>query len=463
MGGVWAASRASARRGVNRFQRARPRTLLLAAWAFMLVYAFPGYMNWDSGDQLHQLRTGTLDDWHPAVMAAYWRLIEHVVRGPFGMLVLQSALFLWGLYELLRHRLEPRPAAWLAAGLYLFPPLFTPMAVVWKDAQMAAFLVAGLALTLRPSWRARIVGLALLLLATAVRDNAPAALPGLMLWVAAGWGHRPWLRKVAVAAALSLGLFAAAHLANRAVTDKRAYAWYTSSGLFDLAGTLARTHALTDPEVRRYLDGTGIVVADRLQERIRAVYTPRVWFALAHGDEKVWHHTPDEGERAARKRAWLAVIREHPRAYLAHRWAVTRQLLGLGAEPVWEPVRRDFAANEHHLARVAHDHRRSWVQRAIGDTYHDVLGQSLIYRVWAYLVLALVLLGHALTRRDQLVVALLTSGLLYEASFAVVTAAPDFRYSHWLVTCTCVCLFLVFLERLRAGRGTTGACAAAPC
>lgn len=34
-------------------------------------------------------------------------------------------------------------------------------------------------------------------------------------------------------------------------------------------------------------------------------------------------------------------------------------------------------------------------------------------------------------------------GLLYECSFFVAAAAPDYRYSHWLVTCTCIALVAI--------------------
>src|SRR5690606_28312075 len=108
----------------------------------VVLYAYSGYLNFDSADQLLQARRGAYGDWHRPLMAAYWRKLELIARGPVAMLVLQVSLFLWGLYRVLRQRLSPRAAAGVAAGLMLFPPILTPMAPVWKDAQMAAFLLA---------------------------------------------------------------------------------------------------------------------------------------------------------------------------------------------------------------------------------------------------------------------------------------------------------------------------------
>src|SRR5262245_64529446 len=100
-------------------------------------------MNFDGVEQLAQARSGNFNDWQPPIMAAYWKALELVVHGPLLMLLLQTGLFVWGLDAILRLRFAPRTAAWTTAALTLFPPILTPIAVVWKDAQMAAFLLAG--------------------------------------------------------------------------------------------------------------------------------------------------------------------------------------------------------------------------------------------------------------------------------------------------------------------------------
>src|SRR5580765_1452611 len=83
------------------FVRLQVAGILAAAFALLLVYAFPGYMSSDSFWQLEQARTHRFTDWHPPAMAALWTCVELVVRGPAGMLVLQGALFIGGLWGVL--------------------------------------------------------------------------------------------------------------------------------------------------------------------------------------------------------------------------------------------------------------------------------------------------------------------------------------------------------------------------
>src|SRR5690349_19243591 len=111
----------------------------------MLLYAYPGVMTIDSFDQLAEARAGFYTDSHPPAMAALWRVIDHVVPGPLGMLVLQLTCLEAGIYLLLRRAMSRRAAAIVTAALLVFPPIAVPMTVIWKDCLMAGFLVLGIA------------------------------------------------------------------------------------------------------------------------------------------------------------------------------------------------------------------------------------------------------------------------------------------------------------------------------
>ena len=431
--------------------RVRPWHILFATWLVVIAYAFPGYMNWDSGAQLFQARTGAIQDWYPPLMAGYWKLIDGVVSGPVGMLLLQTSLFLWGLYAVLATRLEARTAAIVAAALMLFPPILTPMAAVWKDAQMAGFLMAGLALTLRPTRRARVLGVFLLIMGTGVRDNAAAALPPLCLLVCGTWGFRRRAIAFAAAVGLCLGVVGASMVINRELTRVHTHPWYRTVALMDLAGTICHAGPMSDAELEDLLAGTGHIDVHGIQDKICSIYTPRVWFALSQGDLRYWVDPADKEERLARRAAWWRVIREHPIAYLEHRADVTAELLGLTDEPVWEPVCQTVEPNDNHRAALHHDFSLSWFQRTAGAAF-VWLGTTIAYRPWAYAVLSLVFFGWALARRDRFLLAVLGSGLLYELSYFFVTAAPDFRYSHWMVVCCAIAGVTIAIERYRAGR-----------
>src|SRR5262245_9378172 len=100
-------------------------------------------MSSDSATQLADARSHQYTDWHPPVMAAMWTVLDKIVAGPALMLVLQGSLFLIGSYRLLRAVLSERAAAIAASAILLFPPVLAPMAVIWKDSQMAGFLLMG--------------------------------------------------------------------------------------------------------------------------------------------------------------------------------------------------------------------------------------------------------------------------------------------------------------------------------
>jgi hypothetical protein len=431
----------------------KPLTVLALAWLAVVIYAYPGYMNWDTGEQLYQARTHYYQDSHPPLMTVYWRVIEIFMRGPFPLLVLQTTLWTFGLYRILRLRFGGRASAWTTMGIMLFPPILTPMAPVWKDAQMAALLIAGFVLAMRPSWKARIAGIVMLATAAAVRDNAIAAVPPMLLVIMASWGLRRKLVIIGAGAALCIAMFASALYVNEKAKDVNDYILYSTTMLHDLAGTICYADPLTDDEVRDILNGVKLIpVPDRdLHAKFCKEYTPRVYFGLIFGgvDHNIFTVAPQQLERDARKAAWERLLREHTHAYLTHRWHVMKELLGLTQHEPWEPVCQTFGANDAHLAAVGHDASHSQFQQKLGQWFMKKWTPTILYRPWFYAILSLIVLVYAAFTRRGLIAALVGSGLLYEATFFIGTAAPDWRYSHWMVTMCCLSLAMIFGERFR--------------
>ena len=221
--------------------------------------------------------------------------------------------------------------------------------------------------------------------------------------------------------------------------------------IHDLAGMVCRAGPMTDEEVRGQLAGITLLASSDLQRRICDVYKPRVWFELAYGDRKIFDFDPGPADRAARRDAWLGLVTEHPGAYLGHRWDVMKELVGLTPNEPWEPVCQTFAANGTQLARIRHDHSRSWIQRRLGNWFASSWSKTPLYRPWVYLVLSLCVLVQALRQRNRLAVAVLVSGLFYEASFFLLAAAPDYRYSHWMIVCCCLAIVTLIGQGLRSG------------
>ncbi|HET9991228.1 MAG TPA: hypothetical protein VFQ65_22000, partial [Kofleriaceae bacterium] len=202
-------------------KRFQPAVILAAGWAVFVLYAYPGTLTFDSIDVLIQARAGSYRDDQPPIVTALWALVEHVIAGPFGMLVLQSVALLAGLYLVFRITFAARGAAIAAVAVFLFPPVMTPMTAIWKDPLMAGLLVLGTGCLLH---RKNVAGLAVLLVAGAVRYNAPAATMApivlLLAWRWTGW------RRYALAMGVWAVTAAIALWANGALADRQTFAWH---------------------------------------------------------------------------------------------------------------------------------------------------------------------------------------------------------------------------------------------
>lgn len=436
-------------------QVATPAVILVIGWLLFCVYAYPGYMSTDSVDQLQQARGDALHDWYPPMMAYLWRITDHVIAGPFPMLVIQSTAFLLGAHGILRRFIAPRAAAIAACAILLFPSVLAPMAVIWKDSLMAGFLLAGTACLLASERRWRIVGLGLLVLGSAQRYNAPAAtLPlvvGLFTWRAvAGW------RRYAIAAAAWLAVTALAFGANRALIERKTYAWHNSVALIDLVGTVRHAPPLSDAAVRELLIGVPGIPAADIQRRMRRAYSPSAWWWLVHGDGRVLDPPETAAARDAVAHAWWAAVRTYPFGYLKHRWMVWKDTLGVPARAPVAAVWDGFTENEWQATAIGQVSTHAPAQRAWLAAL-KALEATPIYRAWMYLLLACALLP--LCRHQPVAFTVLASGIVNELSLGIAAPSSDYRYSHWMVACTILGAVLVFAARWRAGRDAASSAA----
>jgi len=429
-----------------------PRRVLWAGWLLFVIYCYPGYMSTDSVVQLLQARGAEIQDWHPPVMAILWRWLDRIVAGPFPMLIVQSSCFLLGLAALLRRVMAPRAAAIVAALVLVFPPVLTPMAVIWKDSQMAGFLLAGTALLLSERRRYQLAGCGLLFLATAQRYNAPAATLPLVVLLFVWKPELSRWRRYAAAAGVWIAITALAFGANRALTERKMYAWHGSVALLDIVGMVRYAPQLPDDEVRERLAGVTIVPEDDLWRSIRKRYDPRAWFWLVNGEGHVLEAPHTEDQRAAVAAAWKNLLFAFPTSYLRHRWEVFRALVGLDADKVsaeWD----GFTENPAQEAPIGHKATHSKLQAAWLSVIPKI-DDGMLFRPWVYLLLGLLLLP--LCRGQRLAFALLTSGVLNELSLFVAAPSADYRYSHWMIACTTIGLVVLFATRLRELAATAG-------
>jgi hypothetical protein len=432
----------------DRFKReAPPWAILFGGWLVFWIYASPGFMTWDSVNQLLQARGATMSDWHPPVMAYTWRFLELLVRGPAPMLLLQSATFLVGAFVLLRRTIRPWIAAIAAACVFLFPPVVAPMAVIWKDSQMAGFLLAGLAAITAADRRWRVAGAVLLLLATTERYNAPAATLPLVVGLFVWRDDLVPLKRYALAAGMWLAITMLAFGANAALVEEHGYLWHKAVAPFDIAGSLLRSPDLDDAAILEAMPGVPFLKTTKIRGSIRHAYHPEDWASVMTGPTAIFA-TPETAEqRAAFSHAWRWVVLHEPIAYARHRFRVFWAVLGMhDYGQIWT----FFTAEPLQANLIDYHPKAGWIQRRLIARMRK-LDRSVLFKPLPYFVAAFILL--AIARRRRLPFIMLASGITYELSLLVAAASADFRYSHWMISMTLFAAVLLFAERYADGRG----------
>lgn len=429
-----------------------PRRILIAGLLGFMLYAFPGFMSFDSVYQLNEARSGSYSDGHPPAMAMLWRIVEVFVTGPAGMLVLQSVAFIAGTYLVFRTRMSQRAAAIAASLVLWFPPVAAVMAVIWKDSQMTGYLLLGLGLMLQERRRTRLWGLAALVLATAMRHNALImTFPLILLCFVWDPKHR-FVKRHLIALAAFVAVTFSAQLISKALTDKQKHIWVNSLAMCDIAATLRFVdETIPDDELRKIFDGTLIMVprknlheyARRDSARLESRYVDVLW-ATAY---TLFVIPRDAAERAAMTRAWKEIVFTHKDAYLTYRWGIFRRLLGLEDEEMVSPIYNwflDIQDLEKSKGIAEHDAYSSRIQEKLRLGIH-VVGASGVFRIMVYVILAFALLPFVL--RDRLGLALLGSAFASQASLFFLSPTTDWRYSYWLIVATVITLVITIARR----------------
>jgi hypothetical protein len=431
---VWRRVRA----GIDR--RATPRAIVIAGYAVFLLYAFPGFMTVESAEQLMDARTHTIGDWNSPMMSVVWWLVEAIAAGSFGMLALQSALFLAGAY-VLAHRVVPaRRAALAACAALLFPPVIAPMVMIWRDAQMAGFLLAGAAAVTSEKRPIKLVGLVLLFLACGMRETAAfAALPIVVLGFA--WRDQRWWRRGAIAVAAWLVVALGAAAVTAAVTEVVTLRDPVERATFDIIGVLRYSGDLDDAELRRELAGTPLAVTRDIQARARQLVgrpiNPAAPIRLF-----------DAAETPAAREAILAargnVARAHPSAYLVARWHLFYRIAaGRFVRPVvfTRPLEQIDLRNV-----VGQMDTSSWTQRRL-IVAARWLGKTWLFLPGLYFALAAVLLPIAVRQRQRDAAMLLASGIAHAVGVLFLAIASEYRLAHWTIACVWLAAILLIARR----------------
>lgn len=441
----------------------------------LLVYQ-PGYMTYDSFDQLKQARSGVLADNHPPMMAAIWRQVDRLSSGPFGMLLLQTVLF-WGGIAVIFNAV-PGPPIVRAVGAALvgfYPPVFGLIGTIWKDLLMFGVLMfaIGLMIHLIPSKRLKAIWaiaiLGLLTVACSLRENAAAATGPLLIWLMHAFGPlrakgRLWtlVRTTATALAATLLMYGASGRISSALTTTKTFFWQTLA-VYDLVGISIRTDQMLIPDGSPVLRKTDTTTRDlrRVYDalKVNTLYRP----PRGEGrDATLFTYTRDESELARISSAWKSAILEHPRAYLAHRWEVYKHVLALTPRGVHSPINSKKISENDLGITFSRSDLNDWVTKSLTSLF-----ETPVYKPWVYIpILAVIaLIGLVLYWKtgEFLTLGLSGSGLAYMLANFFVAPSSSFRYSLWGIIMVLVCTgYLAALASANIVARRTKAADAAP-
>ena len=441
-----------------------PLGTALVAAGVILAAVYPGFMSYDSVRALHEARTGVLGGSYPPFVSYVWRVFDFIWPGPALMLFVQNFVLVLSFALIMRSL--GYPGIFIVAGVAAFcyaPPLLGPMLVVWKDVAVSACLGAAVALLLaaeqanpRRSTMAIAAGILMLFFGAAYRLNAIAAVLPLVLWVAwrEGFYGTTRVRSIGVGMAVFAGIALAVSIVNRyrfpEFTPLAPNNFFETVMVFDLAGMSAVSGRNLMP-----VTGQASPPADAAAY-LRQIYDPRNINIVAANDIegrlKLYENMPAPVLHAA----FFDAVRREPGAYVEHRSAVFRELIGLVDGATVMSTHPAVDDNEEGVTLRPTVLTADFINYIL-DTRATTFGKP-----WFYYVLGTVALAISIFRRRSVscgvAVAVYSSGGLYLLSFFFITPAADVRYNHWSI----VCMFIVAAAACRPAAMRVGAGRAAP-
>jgi hypothetical protein len=401
-------------------------------------------MSEDSISQLTQGRAWQFDDWHPPVMAALWGLIDKLIPGPLGMLLLHNGLY-WGAAAVF-WKVTRRKSVWIgiAIGLVGFmPQVLALLGTIWKDVGLGTSLFLASALLYTSSQTKSKAALwttaPLLFYGLAIRHNAALAILPLTLWSAfIASKHYPALTRRVTRFRLlpvligflyfALLLIAVVAVTRLLVKGRETYV-VQSIWLHDLVAiSKARGEAVFPAYVVQNKSFSLKKVTDN--------YNPAGSTAIAPDSGIALTNQPDD--IADLRATWLRAILDNKAVYLRHRWSMFEQLIGFKTDNVCFPYLSETSPNPfgytHNTGRV----------RAYVTKYFSYFKNSLLFRGFLWLLIAAGLVYFALRERlrgdFEITFVLAVSSLLYGAGYFFTAPACDFRFLWWTTISALVAL-----------------------
>jgi len=419
----------------------------------LTLAVYPGFMSWDSLHALEGARFGNVGGDYPPFVSYIWRILDQIYPDPAVMHVAQNGLLLISVaHVLVKTGLPVLLQCVLLVSFVATPVLFGPMLVIWKDIPVASCFAASAAILLsipeQISEKRRLGLLALvpvfLFGGAAYRFNAASVLIPLLGWWAIvatpGLTAKPrsqkWGLRVAVALIAFAGIMGAVKLVNTwkipELTRLPPNEILSSIMVYDLFGMTAMSGEMLLP-VDPQSPSSQMTV-----ELAKKIYSPE-HANITFDRIPAWFDLTQRGLNADVPKTWLHAILARPDAYVAHRVAVSRVLIGATPGQMFYPI---------HLGVDANDMGITYTPNFVGKAlvhYQEIAAWTIFCRPWPYYILnlvicALCLVQHSPRRFHALTLEL--AGLFYIVPQFIVTPAGDLRYNFWAIVATLLGLFL---------------------
>ncbi len=406
----------------------------------------PGQVSMDSSIQLYEAFTGQSISFNPPFMSA---LLRWLGGGSVAtsLLVLINTGLLYGSFALAVVSIARLRAqcglgdvpAWrvvLAAVVVSNPLVFLYAGIVWKDVLLASLLTAGgafaIAACVGTIYRRSLCGLASIMLLSAAlltRQQGVFLAPIMALAVIAALWSRP-VRQGLCMSIVVIGVFiATVTMLQRQVdsTIKPPANDAVSVGLrtlmnFDLAGIVSHS--------TRHASEYALATTPEQLDAIKATYTPERVDTLSNTPlMQAWTGglTAEELQRA-----WWAMLKQNPSAYLAHRFAAFSKLMGLNGIEGTLPIHVGIEGNAAYLREVGMEQGQTQRTQLLYDIARSYFSSPLYRHVFWLGMLGVVMVWGAcahLPRRLLIIGAFIAMATMtMYMSYLPTAIAADFRY-----------------------------------
>ena len=413
------------------------------------IACYPGYMTGDSLDQYAQSLSAEYSNWHPPIMAAWWRVLNIISSGPQSMLAFQLACLWVGIYFLFSLL---RGSKWwyLTVFLFAFAPFVQNFSgYIIKDSQMAItwFLACAWMLHIsgrRRNWLELIACTLLLVYGCWIRLNAlPGFIPLCFLWAGVFFPFQSDRIKIIAAFSFLVATVLLQPLVNYKML--RASKSYPEIKLYmhDLSGVFVRTGENVFPALL-YQNSQFDTAFIRKHYSVTS-FDPIWWndngIKVVNGDKAPIN--------AALYEQWTGAIFQHPGIYLSNRFNGFLYYLRVRNSGTKFYYNINFI-DENKWGFAVRDGKlhRFWQQ---GLKLHGAMPYT---RPWFWLLLNLVLF-IPLRRMEKGIsrvaaTCLLWSSLLYVLPmFFLFQVDFEFRYSYWNCIAVSLGLCMIIKEKLR--------------